>query len=176
MTIKLAMSVAIFSALLGACAPPANANANSPRYDYLIDSVCLSSAIELPRMASKMSDAGARELPREQAANIPAEQAWLLLDNEITVIAAYRSRVEGGQSLRDCVLAFRDGDHAAAARYIESAYRVRRVVDERQGGQRFTAYTGDLIGLPSAIISIQSILNNRGLYTITVTKRSQLPR
>jgi hypothetical protein len=159
-----------------ACAPVWQAGAADPRYAHLIDAVCISTAVEQQRMATNMSVLRASELPREQAANLPAERAWMFADNGLAVMVGYRARVADGNSVRECVLAFQGGGHAAVMHAIETSYRLRRMLDETQGTQRLTAYAGDLIGLPDAVVTIQSTRGQPGIHTVTVTQGMRLPR
>ena len=154
----------------------AEASATDPRYAHLIDAACLTTGIEQQRMAANMVILKARELSRDQAANMPAERAWVLEDNGTAVIVGYGARIVDGQRVRECTLGFRDGGHAGAMRAVETSYRLKRALNGTQGTQQVTAYTGDLVGLPDALITIQSMSTMPGVHTVTVTQGARLPR
>ena len=162
--------------LLLACALGKSAEAADPRFTHLIDTVCIGTAVDQQKMAAMMPLLQAREMPREQAANMPALRAWSFADSGSLVIAGYNSRVVDGQNLRDCVLAFPNGSHTPAMRSIEASYRLSRIFDETQGTQRVTSYVGNLIGVPDTLVTIQSRSAAAGILTITLTQGAKLPR
>jgi hypothetical protein len=162
-------------AILGMLSSVQTAVATDPRYAYLLDAACISTAVELPRLVAQMQVLQAQEVSREMAANFPADRAWALHDEGATLFVGFRARAVEGSHMRDCVLTFRDGDHQAAVRAIQAAYRVRQILDEVQGTQRMTAFSADLIGLPDSVITIQSS-PAIGIHSVTLTQGMHIRR
>lgn len=153
-----------------------SARAAEPRYAHFIDNVCLNSGIDPARIATNVSLLQGRELSREFASNMPADRAWAIKDGASTVLVGYQTKMVDGQDLKGCALGFQGNGHASAIRALEAGYRLRRVIDEVQGTQRVTGYTGDLIGLSDAVVTVQSASGAPNVHIITVTKGARLPR
>ncbi|RWO46328.1 hypothetical protein [Mesorhizobium sp.] len=137
-----------------------------PTYGTVFESVCIGSNLvpanvgALLAALSPMLNGSVSEMAKEDLVLMGPgiSSGWLLkTQHSAFFVTIGIRRDDTGATSTSCTIDIRTDDAASVGKYVESHFRVKKIIDETQGSSAFIAYVADLIGFTKRVaISIQS--------------------